>query len=64
MGFLETSTFSQLFYKSFETFLKPYTTNCKLMIRRAASQAAKFVKKRKLQGAPDEMGHLKGEIFK
>lgn len=59
-GFLRTSTFPQFSYKSFKTFLKPHITNLKLtMIRRAALQVAKLVKKRKLEGVPKEMEWLR-----
>lgn len=60
-GLLETSTFPQLSYKSFQTFLKPHTTNLKLIkITRAASKVAKLVKRRrKLDRAPEEMEHLR-----
>lgn len=63
-GFLETSLFPQLSYKSFKTFLKPLTTILRLaVIRRAASQVAKLVRRIKLEETGEEVEHLRQRFF-
>lgn len=56
----ETFIFQQLSHKSFKAYLKPLPTTFPLtMIRNTASRVAKWMKRKKLEAAAEEVEHLR-----